>query len=171
MWDLAGQPEYAAGLQPYIVPGSLYLLAVPAQLCTDEHYPDVLGRWLDYLQAGAPEAVVQAVLTHCDELLPEGTAAKGNISTSALEEACELQVRWVKESMRRHQGNLPSGSKRLLIQDAVPCVCAVAGGDASLANLRSRLEAIVLDAGTRVLVGDRPTELTDPDGYVIRLEK
>jgi len=33
------------------------------------------------------------------------------------------------------------------------------------------LEAIVLDAGTRVLVGDRPTELTDPDGYVIRLEK
>jgi len=144
MWDLAGQPEYAAGLQPYIVPGSLYLLAVPAQLCTDEHYPDVLGRWLDYLQAGAPEAVVQAVLTHCDELLPEGTAAKGNISTSALEEACELQVRWVKESMRRHQGNLPSGSKRLLIQDAVPCVCAVAGGDASLANLRSRLEAIVL---------------------------
>ena len=30
MWDLAGQPQYAAGLQPYIVPGSLYLLTVPA---------------------------------------------------------------------------------------------------------------------------------------------
>ena len=72
------------------MPGSLYLLAVPAQLCSDEHYPDVLGRWLDYLQAGAPEAVVQAVLTHCDELLPEGAKDK---STSALEEACELQVR------------------------------------------------------------------------------
>ena len=58
MWDLAGQPEYAAGLQPYIVPGSLYLLAVPAQIADDQNYPDVLGRWLDYLQAGAPEAVV-----------------------------------------------------------------------------------------------------------------
>ena len=141
MWDLAGQPEYAAGLQPYIVPGSLYLLAVPAQLCADEHYPDVLGRWMDYLQAGAPEAVVQAVLTHCDELLPEGAKDK---STTALEEACEMQVRWVKENMRRHQGLLPQGSKRLLIQDQIPCVCAVAGGDASLSNLRTRLETIVL---------------------------
>ena len=27
MWDLAGQPQYAAGLQPYIVSGSLYLLS------------------------------------------------------------------------------------------------------------------------------------------------
>ena len=57
MWDLAGQPQYAAGLQPYIVPGALYLLAVPAQIADDANYVDVLGRWLDYLQAGAPEAV------------------------------------------------------------------------------------------------------------------
>ena len=61
MWDLAGQAQYAAGLQPYIVPGSLYLLTVPAldveSLNAD--YANVLGRWLDYLQTGAPDAVVQ----------------------------------------------------------------------------------------------------------------
>ena len=100
-----------------------------------------LGRWLDYLQAGAPEAVVQAVLTHCDELLPEGAKDK---SIAALEDACGKQVRWVQDNMRRHQAQLPPGSKRLLIQETVPCVCAIAGGDASLTNLRTRLEAIVL---------------------------
>ena len=46
--------------------------------------------------------------------------------------------------MRRHQAQLPQGSKKLLIQEQIPCVCAIAGGDASLAALRSRLEAIVL---------------------------
>ena len=52
MWDLAGQPQYAAGLQPYIVSGSLYLLLVPALPVAelDAGYPDYLGRWLDYLQ-------------------------------------------------------------------------------------------------------------------------
>ena len=141
MWDLAGQPEYAAGLQPYIVPGSLYLLAVPAQIADDNNYVDVLGRWMDYLQAGAPEAVVQAVLTHCDELLPEGAKDK---SVGVLEDACAGQVRWVKDNMRRHQAQLPQGSKKLLIQEQVPCVCAITGGDSSLAALRSRLETIVL---------------------------
>eukprot|EP00966_Prymnesium_polylepis_P104745 2426191-Prymnesium_polylepis.1 len=68
MWDLAGQLEYAASLQPYIVPGSLYLLAVPAHLACDTNYEPLLGRWLDALQAGAPNAVVLAVLTQCDRL-------------------------------------------------------------------------------------------------------
>ena len=29
-------------------------------------YANVLGRWLDYLQTGALDAIVQLVLTHCD---------------------------------------------------------------------------------------------------------
>ena len=74
------------------------------QIANDANYADVLGRWLDYLQAGAPEAVVQAALTHCDELLPPGAKDK---SVQALEEACAGPIRWVKENMRRHQSQLP----------------------------------------------------------------
>ena len=85
----------------YVIPGALSLLRIPAHRCTEEEHNEVLGRWLDYLQAGAPEAVVQAVLTHCDELLPEGSKDK---SVQALEEACATQLRWVKENMKRHQG-------------------------------------------------------------------
>ena len=51
VWDLGGQVAYAAAQQPYIVPGSLYFLVVPAHRATDKHYSEVLGRWLDYLQA------------------------------------------------------------------------------------------------------------------------
>ena len=69
---------------------------------------------------------MQAVLTHCDELLPEGTKDR---SVNTLEEACAGQVRWVRENMRRHQAQQQSGSKKLRIQEAIPCVCAVYGGD------------------------------------------
>ena len=40
----------------------------------DAHYPDVLGRWLDYLQSSAPGAVVLPVLTQCDKLLPKAVS-------------------------------------------------------------------------------------------------
>ena len=48
MWDLAGQAQYAAALQPYIVDGSLYLLTVPAlDIATlTANYSDFVGRWL-----------------------------------------------------------------------------------------------------------------------------
>ena len=55
-WDLAGQPEYAAAQQQYLVAGALYLLLVPAHKAHDAEYAEVLGRWLDVLQARAPGA-------------------------------------------------------------------------------------------------------------------
>ena len=67
-WDLSGQ-EYAAAQQPFITCGPLFLLATPAHRCHDEEYAAVLGRWLDVLQASAPGAVVQPVVTQIDRLL------------------------------------------------------------------------------------------------------
>ena len=92
MWDLAGQPQYAAGLQPYIVSGSLYLLLVPAMPIAelDKGYGDLVGRWMDYLTAGAPEAVVQPVLTHCDTMLPQHAK---DTSAKAFEDATRMAHR------------------------------------------------------------------------------
>ena len=63
MWDLGGQVHYASLLQPYIVTGSLYLLLVPVDTVPqlEAQRFELLTRWLDYLQVGAPEAVVQPV--------------------------------------------------------------------------------------------------------------
>ena len=68
-WDLSGQPEYAAAQQPFITSGPLFLLAVPAHRCRDDEYVAVLGRWLEVLQASAPGAIVQIVVTQADRLL------------------------------------------------------------------------------------------------------
>ena len=141
MWDLAGQPQYAAGLQPYIVSGSLYLLLVPALQVSelDANYPDLLGRWLDYLQAGAPEAVVQPVITHCDRLF----ATPGAGRTHAMfENAAATQIEWIKTNIALHQSQ-QGDAKRLRVQERVVCVSCIAGGDASLDFLRQRLEELV----------------------------
>ena len=67
-WDLGGQAPYAAAQQPFVVPDVLYLLVIRADRTNDAEYEAVLGRWLDVLQAGAPGAVVQPVLTRADSL-------------------------------------------------------------------------------------------------------
>ena len=54
--------------QQYLVKGALYLLLVPAHRATDEEAEEVLLRWLDALQAKAPGAAVQVVLSHVDRL-------------------------------------------------------------------------------------------------------
>ena len=147
MWDLAGQPQYAAGLQPYIVSGSLYLLLVPALSVSelDAGYPDYLGRWLDYLQAGAPEAVVLPVVTHCDLLLPPLLAGQAvpTRSSHAFDDAASAQIEWVRSKISLHQSQQADGSKLLRVQEQVICVSCVAGGDASLASLRAKLEDLV----------------------------
>ena len=75
VWDFAGQPECAAGQQQYLVDGALYVLHTPAHRLNDAEYPEVLGRWLDTLQACAPGAVVQLVITHADRLADPAPAS------------------------------------------------------------------------------------------------
>ena len=64
VWDFAGGPDYAGGIMHYLVPGSLYVLAVPAVdlKLLKANSQNWVGRWLDYLELGAPEAIVVPVL-------------------------------------------------------------------------------------------------------------
>ena len=141
MWDLGGQTHYASLLQPYIATGSLYLLLVPYLEVSEleARYEELLGRWLDYLQAGAPEAVVQLVLTHCDAKLRRDK----EWAVAYLETECKAQVAWIEMAVQRHQDGC-AGARRLSVQPGVACVSSIAGGDASLRGLKTRLENVVL---------------------------
>jgi hypothetical protein len=66
----------------------------------DAHYPDVLGRWLDYLQSSAPGAVVLPVLTQCDKLLPKAVSP---LEVHHLERVVEEQASWVRRAIYWHQ--------------------------------------------------------------------
>ena len=84
-WDFGGQHEaYAAVQQPYIVPGALTLLVVPADRASDEHRQEVLGQWLDMLQLRAPGAAVQLVLTQVDKLAGSGAVEDPATPSAAL---------------------------------------------------------------------------------------
>ena len=143
MWDLAGQPQYAAGLQPYIVPGSLYIMTVPAMdvAWLDSEYSNVLGRWMDYLQTGAPDAVVQLVLTHCDRLVPEDEKLRTHESFTF---AAAKQIEWIQKGIERHQSVIEPDKRTLRVQETVACVSSIEGGEATLQSLRTRLETILL---------------------------
>ena len=139
VWDLGGQVAYAAAQQPYIAPGSLYLIVIPAPRACDENYAEVIGRWLAYLQAGAPAAFVLPVLSQCDRLLPAGSTDR---SCAALESAAKPQVRWVHRCIYWHNVRLDAKATRLRFHESIPCICSAEGGNASLLKLRATLEAI-----------------------------
>ena len=151
MWDLAGQPQYAAGLQPYIVDGSLYLLTVPA---LDVHslnasHSDYLGRWLNYLEVGAPNAIVLPVLTKCD-MLPGADALPSHQRThEKFTELAKAQLEWFKDGINRHLAQ-QDGNSRLQIEPVVQCLSSVEGGDISLETMRTRLEEIVFSEPPRL---------------------
>ena len=160
VWDLGGQVDYAAAQQPYIAPGSLYVLVVPATRATDDQYEEVLGRWLTYLQAGAPAAYVLPVVTQCDVLQQRANAAAGSAagtrtgsagtstgsagegSCSALDAAAAEAVQWVRRKIYWHHCRLGQGATRLRFHDTIPCVSSVAGGEPSLRRMRATLEDI-----------------------------
>ena len=121
-------------------------------------------------------------------LLHEAEGASASISGVR----CECHV-W-KESqdwyeslgwhMQRYNANVHREASLTVSLGTEGGVCGPRGGDegavvqlmyrygSSKVSHASGLEAIVLDAGTRVLVGDAGSEeLSDPDGYVVRLEK
>ena len=103
---------------------------------------DLLGRWLGYLQTGAPGAVVLVVLSKCDALLPAGSSASG-LTPAALEAAAAEHVEWLGERLAAHGEQLPKGAPPLCWQSPILCACSASGGEKSLAVVRARLEMIV----------------------------
>jgi Leucine-rich repeat (LRR) protein len=148
VWDLGGQVQYAAAQQPYIAPGSLYVLVIPAPRAADRHHAEVVARWLQYLQAGAPGAYVLPVLTQCDRLLPEGSNDR---SVAALDAAAATQSQWVRRALYWHQVRLGGGTTRLRFHENVMCVSSVSGGEASLRRFRATLEAIATSSPPKLL--------------------
>ena len=130
---------------PYLVDGSFYILAVPAVEVTmlNIQYSNYVGRWLDMLEATAPNAVVIPVLTKCDLLI----ADRGDRSAAALEAAAGSQITWLLNAIDKHIAltpeGAPHGSRLLRIQRQVICVSAISGGEASVDSFRQRLEALV----------------------------
>ena len=145
--------------------GALYLLLVPAHRTTDEEAEEVLTRWLDALQARAPGAVVQIVLSHCDKLPPiAAKLASGAELEDLLEEigaeglavAAGPQLAWVRSQLEQHQermkglttarsGTFSNATKSidgLRVQQSIPCVCAAEGGDVSLLALYAHLHTL-----------------------------
>ena len=112
MWDLGGQVHYASLLQPYIVSGSLYLLLVPVDTVAhlEERKYELLVRWLDYLQVGAPEAIVQPVLTHCDRFLRRDVEWTPHV----MNEACAKQMAWMMATVQVYGCHRGRASRRRL---------------------------------------------------------
>ena len=78
-WDLGGAHVYDAVNHMHFMPGALNMLVVPAHRAgpsDDDDGEEVVGRHLDVLQACAPGAVVQIVLTQVDRLLADFTRKK-----------------------------------------------------------------------------------------------
>ena len=71
VYDCGGQQDYAVGQAPFMTKSSLYILLVAADKACDENYEEVLQRFLVLLQARAPGAVVQLVLSKVDEVSDE----------------------------------------------------------------------------------------------------
>ena len=68
----------------------LFALAVSAAHANDASYEAHLGRWLDALQAGAPGAVVQPLLTHADRLLPAHARDDGAVVAHQLARTSQM---------------------------------------------------------------------------------
>ena len=121
------EPAYSGGQQQYLADGALYLLFVPAHLAVDDaagvETDETLMRWLATLQARAPEAVVQLVLSHADRLVGDqyalAAAAVDEAQTSeerqerlealqalldpkALERAAAPQLDWIRSKVNLH---------------------------------------------------------------------
>ena len=157
-WDLGGEAAYApCQLGLLRSAGSLYVLVVRATQADDGHYEDAVGRWLDALQACAPGASVQLVLTQCDRYAL-GTTPK------PYPEAVATQREWLTRRVRQHRDEwrARSGSAGAaggkawaaglnVLCDAsggpsILCVSSISGGAAeeSLRKCRDAFHGLVL---------------------------
>jgi Leucine-rich repeat (LRR) protein/GTPase SAR1 family protein len=140
VWDFAGGIEYAAGTMHYIVDGSIYIMAVPAEspkvLKHGEH--NYIGRWLDTISLGAPTATIIPVLTKCDQLLEKGA----HVTLSAMENATENQVEWFLQAINGHL--LRTNNTSLRVEQQVFPVSSITGGESSLEALREHIGKLIL---------------------------
>ena len=143
VWDLAGQPEYAAGQVPYMIDGSIYVLVVPALDVAKlrDNFAKYVGRFLDMLQLSAPMAVVLPVITKCDLLL-EASGVQRERTATAFEGLAAAQIAWLQEAIARHQSQVPEGTPRLRVQPA-QCVSAFLGAERSVDEMRQRMEKVI----------------------------
>ena len=144
IWDMAGEPAFAAHHQPYYCDGSIYCLCVPALDVAEleKGYFKYVGRWLEALQMGASTAVVLPVLTKCD-LLPAVGQFK-DTSAQALSNQAHAQVAWLTEKLEAHQAKQPAGIELLKIQMDVMCTSSVTEGGPSLEAVRAKWEGICM---------------------------
>lgn len=140
VWDFAGGTEYAAGTAHFVVSGLIYMLAVPAEsIKALEHNKHLyIGRWIDAIASGAPQAVVIPVLTKCDLQVEKGQ----NITLSTIEAATHKHVAWVLETINAHVELI--GATGLRVQQQVIPVSSISGGDSSMEALREQLGKLVL---------------------------
>jgi hypothetical protein len=132
MWDLPGGKDYGSVLQPYLCDGSVYLLVVPALDVSilKTMYELYVGRWLNALRLGAPNATVIPVMTKGDLLM---SAERRDRSSAVLEAACAPQVEWLKSRLEQFQDSVPEHMPKLKIRiDLFSCVCSAVGGEASV---------------------------------------
>ena len=120
-------------LQPYLCDGSVYLLVVPALDVSilKTMYELYVGRWLNALRLGAPNATVIPVMTKGDLLM---SAERRDRSSAVLEAACAPQVEWFKSRLEHFQDSVPAEHMpKLKIRiDLFSCVSSAVGGEASV---------------------------------------
>ena len=167
-WDFGGQlKSYAAIQQAYLSCGALHVLVIhPHKTCTPEDERD-LHRWLDFLQARAPGAVVQPIVSHADLLdtadgrgcgrgrgrgrqQPEHTADRvrawlrarftAHRDAHAAEQAASANGDG--DDADREQARA-TASVLSIKDDNIPCVSSSAGSDAGDGSLRAALRRLL----------------------------
>ena len=148
IWDLAGRSEYAAMIQPFLVEGAIFILAVPALDVSvlSEQYTAYVGQWLQYLQVNVPTAIVLPVLTKCDMLHAVDSLRR---TPSTYQSLASAQVTWLAEVLEAHKKTQPDGAFNVLFP--VQCTSAVVSGEATLEGLKARIAAVVFAEGGSIL--------------------
>ena len=148
IWDLTGAPEHASGIQQYLAPGSIFLLAVPAMSLAQltNGYEEYIGRWLDYLKLQAPNAIVLPVMTKCDLAAAKSEErVPDRLQPEKLAADAAAQVGWFTEQLDAFEASQARNepSKSLRIQRPVRCVATGLGGEPCMDALKGVLEGIL----------------------------
>ena len=123
-WDFGGQPEYAAAQQAYLKGDGVYVLVVPAHMAHDNQEDvnnnryELVARWLNALQANAPGAEVQLILSQIDRVAATGTALDELLRGPMIEDALSSRLKRF-EQPDIFRGHLRALQERLASEDQV----------------------------------------------------